>query len=272
MRDAFSIKRVGAMLLRYSYLLRASYTRILDIIYWPLVQMLTWGFLQTYLVKAGALQAPGGAAQAAGTLIGAILLWDILLRGQQGFSFSFIEEMWSRNLPNILMSPLRPPEFIVSLILMSILRLFVGVVPVTLMAILFFGFNLWALGVAFGAFFVVLMFFAWSIGLLVSGILLRYGLGAENLVWSLMFFVQPLGAVYYPVSTLPFWLQPISWMLPPTYVFEGLRAVLIEHVIRWDLLAQGFAIDVAMFSLAAVAFGRFLKSARRAGTLLQTGE
>ena len=148
----------------------------------------------------------------------------ILLRGQQGFSFSFIEEMWSRNLPNILMSPLRPAEFVVSLVLMSLIRLAVGVLPVTLLAIVFFGFNLWALGVAFGAFFVVLMFFAWSIGLFVSGLLLRLGLGAENLVWSLMFFVQPLGAVYYPVSTLPTWVQPISWSLPPTYVFEGLRA------------------------------------------------
>jgi len=267
-----SLRRVGAMVLRYSYLLRASYTRILDIIYWPLVQMLTWGFLQTYLVRAGALQAPGGAAQAAGTLIGAILLWDILLRGQQGFSFSFIEEMWSRNLPNILMSPLRPPEFIVSLILMSLIRLALGVLPVTLLAIVFFGFNLWALGVAFGAFFVVLMFFAWSIGLFVSGLLLRLGLGAENLVWSLMFFVQPLGAVYYPVSTLPAWLQPISWALPPTYVFEGLRAVLIDHVIRWDYLARGLAIDALLFTLACVAFGLLLKSARRAGTLLQSGE
>ena len=269
---SFSLKRVGAMVLRYSYLLRATYTRILDIIYWPFVQMLTWGFLQSYLAQAGALQAPGGAAQAAGTLIGAILLWDILLRGQQGFSLSFIEEMWSRNLANILMSPLRPAEFVLSLILMSLIRLAVGVLPVTLFAILFFGFNLWALGVAFGAFFVVLMFFAWAMGLFVSGLLLRLGLGAENLVWSLMFFVQPLGAVYYPVTTLPHWLQPISWMLPPTYVFEGLRAVLIDHVIRWDLLATGLAIDALLFAGAALAFGALLKSARRAGTLLQTGE
>jgi ABC-2 type transport system permease protein len=268
----FSAKRVGAMLLRYGYMLRATRTRILDIVYWPFVQMLTWGFLQTYLVQAGALQSPGGAGQAAGTLIGAILLWDILLRGQQGFSFSFIEEMWSRNLPNILMSPLRPAEFVLSLILMSLIRLAVGVLPVTLFAILFFGFNLWALGVAFGAFFVVLMFFAWSVGLLVSGLLLRLGLGAENLVWSLMFIVQPLGAVYYPVTTLPGWLQPICWTLPPTYVFEGLRAALIDHVVRWDLMAQGFAIDAFLFTLASIAFGLLLKSARRAGTLLQTGE
>ncbi len=267
-----SFRRIGAMMRRYVYLLRASWVRLLDIIYWPTLQLLTWGFLQTYLMRAGALTAPGGAAQAAGTLIGAILLWDILLRGQQGFCFSFIEEMWSRNLPNILMSPLRPWEFVVSLVAMSLLRLFVGVFPVTILAIVFFGFNLWALGVAFGAFFAVLMFFAWSLGLFVSGMLLRFGVGAENLIWSLMFLVQPLAAVYYPVTTLPAWLQPVSWMLPPTYVFEGLRAALIDHVVRWDLLAQGFAIDVVLFVAASIAFGRLLEGARRAGTLLQTGE
>ncbi|MCX7900027.1 MAG: ABC transporter permease, partial [Methylocystis sp.] len=238
----------------------------------PLIQMLTWGFLQTYLMRAGALSAPGGAAQAAGTLIGAILLWDILLRGQQGFCFSFVEEMWSRNLPNILMSPLRPAELVTSLILMSLVRLCVGVLPVTFFAILFFGFNIWSLGIVFGAAFVVLQLFGWSLGLLVSGILMRFGLGAENIIWSLMFLVQPLAAVYYPVTTLPSWLQPVSWALPPTYVFESLRAALIDHVARWDLLAQGFAIDVSLFALASFAFGMFLKSARRAGALLRTGE
>jgi ABC-2 type transport system permease protein len=189
---AVSLGRVGAMVLRYTYLLRSSWPRLLEIVYWPAVQMLTWGFLQTYLVQAQGV-VPNTAAIAAGALIGGVLLWDILLRGQQGFSFSFLEEMWSRNIPNLLMSPLRPAEFVAALMVMSLIRLAVGVVPVTLMAITFFGFNLWALGVAFAAFFVVLIFFAWSVGLLVSGILLRYGLGAENLVWSLMFIIQPLG-------------------------------------------------------------------------------
>jgi len=193
---------------------------MLEMIYWPAVQMLTWGFLQTYLVRAQGI-APNGAAIAAGALIGAVLLWDILLRGQQGFSFSFLEEMWSRNIANLLMSPLRPAEFVIALMVMSLIRLAVGVVPVTLMAIVFFGFNLWGLGIAFAAFFVVLIVFACSVGLLVSGLLLRYGLGAENLAWSLMFVIQPLGCIFYPVAALPGWLQPICWVLPPTYVFEG---------------------------------------------------
>lgn len=268
---AFSLGRIGAMVLRYSYLLRSSWPRALEMIYWPAVQMLTWGFLQTYLVRA---QGAGlnSATIAAGALIGGVLLWDILLRGQQGFSFSFLEEMWSRNLPNLLMSPLRPVEFVAALMAMSLVRLAVGVVPVTLMAMAFFGFNLWSLGIAFAAFFAVLIVFAWSVGLLVSGILLRYGLGAENLVWSLMFIIQPLGCVYFPVSALPGWLQPVCWALPPTYVFEGLRGVLLDHALRADLMAAGLAIDSLLFAGAAFAFARLLTSARRAGTLLQAGE
>jgi ABC-2 type transport system permease protein len=268
---SFSLTRVGAMALRYFYLLRSSGPRILDLMYWPMVQMLTWGFLQTYLMKAQGTPA-SGAGVAAGALIGGVLLYDILLRGQQGFSFSFLEELWSRNLANLLMSPLRPSEFVVALMTMSVVRLAIGMVPVTILAMLFFGFNLWSLGVALVAFFVLLILFSWSIGLFVSGLLLRYGLGAESLVWSLMFVIQPLGGVYYPVSVLPPWLQHVAWLFPPTYVFEGMRSVLLDHVMRWDLMAQGLAIDIVLFIAAATAFMRLLASARRAGSLLQTGE
>jgi ABC-2 type transport system permease protein len=266
----FSFARVGAMMLRYTYLLRSSWPRVVETVYWPTVQMLTWGFLQTYFAAGGAAQSAGG--KLAATLIGAVLLWDILLRAQQGFAFSFLEEMWSRNLANLLISPLRPSEFVVSLMAMSLVRLIVGVAPVTLLAIVFFGFNLWALGLALGAFFVVLAFFAWSVGLFVCGMLLRYGLGAENLAWSLMFAVQPLGCVYYPVSTLPFWLQPVALALPPTYVFEGLRSVLINHDLRLDLMAQALGLDAVYFAIAALCFSRLLAGARKAGSLMQTGE
>jgi ABC-2 type transport system permease protein len=266
----FSVSRVGAMVLRYTYLLRSSWPRSLEMAYWPTVQMLTWGFLQTYLAQSGVAQNP--TAIAAGTLIGAVLLWDILLRGQQGFSFSFLEEMWSRNLANLLMSPLRPSEFVASMMAMSLIRLFVAMIPVSVMAIIFFNFNVWSLGLAFGAFFAVLILFAWSVGLFVSGMLMRFGLGAENLVWSLMFVVQPLGCVYYPVAVLPRWVQPLCWALPPTYVFEGLRAALIDHEFRGDLMAQGLALDAVLLAGATFAFGYFLQSARRHGTLMQTGE
>jgi ABC-2 type transport system permease protein len=137
--------------------------------------MITWGFLQYYITSNA-----GFFARAAGTFIGAVLLWDILFRGQLGFSISFLEEMWSRNLGNLMMSPLRPVEFIAALMIMSIVRLLIGMIPVTLLALAFFGFNFWSLGFPLIAFFINLMLTSWAIGIFVAGLLLRNGMGAES--------------------------------------------------------------------------------------------
>src|SRR5215217_3779003 len=227
----FSPRRVAAMVLRYWYLLRSSFARLIELIYWPAVQMLMWGFLQTYLAGQASLYA-----QAGGMLVGAVMLWDILFRGQLGFSISFLEEMYARNLGNL--------------------------------TIWFFGFNLWALGLALAAFFANLMLTGWAVGIFVSGLVLRNGLGAETFAWSIMFLFLPLTCVYYPVAVLPEWLQAIAWSLPPTYVFEGMRALLIDHTFRADLMIVAFALNMALFSLAVFAFLGLLASARRNGSLM----
>lgn len=263
----FSPRRVFAMVLRYWYLLRSSWPRLLDLVYWPAVQMLMWGFLQLYID-----QNAGFFAKAGGIFIGAVLLWDILFRGQLGFSISFLEEMWARNMGNLMMSPLRSGEFVIALTVMSLIRLAIGMVPVTILAVWFFGFNLYAMGLALAAFFVNLILTSWSVGILVSGLVLRNGLGAESLAWTIMFLLLPLACVYYPVSVLPVWLQYVAWLLPPTYVFEGMRALLIDQVFRADLMAIAFALNLAYFAASAIAFRLLLDSARRQGSLLQTGE
>jgi ABC-2 type transport system permease protein len=264
---AFSPRRIGIMVLRYWYLLRSSWPRLVEVIYWPTVQVLTWGLIQIYIG-----QYSGFFARAGGTLIGAMLLWEILFRGQLGFSISFLEEIWARNLGNLMMSPLRPGEFVASLMIMSLIRLLIGMVPVSLIAIAFFGFNIYELGLALAAFFANLILTSWAIGILVSGLLLRHGLGAESLAWTLTFLLLPLACVYYPVDILPGWLQTVAWMLPPTYVFEGMRALMIDHVFRSDLMAAALALNVVFFGAATYAFLRLLESARRLGTLMQTGE
>lgn len=263
----FSFGRVGAMLLRHWYLLRSSWPRTVELIYWPAVQMLTWGFVQTYVSQNSSF-----FAQAAGTFIGALLLWDILLRSQQGFSFAFLEEMWARNLGNILMSPLRPSEYLVSLMLVSLVRLAIGMVPVTILAVPLFGYNILGLGVGLAAFFANLVVFGWALGIVVAGFLLRQGMGAESIAWSLMFLMMPLVCVYYPVEVLPALLQPVAWALPPTYVFEGMRAVVIHKNFRVDLMLEALAMNAIYVSLALAAFYRLLDSARRRGSLMQTGE
>ncbi|MGN6747769.1 MAG: ABC transporter permease [Xanthobacteraceae bacterium] len=255
------------MMLRHWYLLRSSWPRLLDLIYWPTVQMVTWGFLQYYIATNA-----GFFARAGGTFIGAALLWDILFRGQLGFSISFLEEMYSRNLGNIMMSPLRPFEFIISLMVISIVRLSLGAVPVTFLAIAFFGFNLYSFGLALVAFFFNLMLTSWAVGIFVSGLILRNGMGAENLAWSIMFLFMPLTCVYYPVETLPTWLQPVAWLLPPTYVFEGMRALVIDKVFRPDLMLEALALNALWFAAGAFGFLQLLRSARRQGSLMQSGE
>ena len=262
-----SFHRIGAMILRYWYLLLSSWPRLLELMYWPILQVITWGFLQSYIA-----QNAGFFARAGGTLIGAVILWDILFRGQLGFSISFLEEMWARNLGNLMMSPLKPIEFLLALMAMSLIRLALGVIPMMLLAFYVFHFNFLGLGLPAVAFFCNLIFTSWAVGIFVSGLVLRNGLGAESIVWTLMFALMPLACVYYPVSVLPLWLQHVSWCLPPTYVFEGLRALLTEHVFRADLMAAALAINAVLLGASFAAFMALLNSARRHGSLLGGGE
>jgi len=259
--------RIAAMVLRYLYLLRSSWTRLLELIYWPAVQLFVWGFLQFYIS-----QNSGFFARAAGMFIGAVLLWDILFRGQLGFSISFLEEMWARNIGNLMMSPLKPIEFLLSLMIMSMIRLAIGVIPMTLLALFLFHFNVYALGLPLIAFFCNLIFTSWAVGIFVSGLVLRNGLGAESIVWTLMFAIMPLACIYYPVSVLPAWLQVVAWVLPPTYVFEGMRALLIENTFRTDLMLEALAINAGLLVASFGAFLALLRSARKNGSLLSAGE
>jgi len=262
-----ALHRIGAMILRYWYLLLSSWPRLLELIYWPTVQIITWGFLQGYIA-----QNAGFFARAGGTLIGAVILWDILFRGQLGFSISFLEEMWARNLGNLMMSPLKPIEFLLALMAMSLVRLAIGVIPMTLIALFLFHFNFYGIGLPLIAFFCNLIFTSWSVGIFVSGLVLRNGLGAESIVWTLMFAIMPLSCIYYPVNVLPHWLQLVAWTLPPTYVFEGMRALLVDHVFRIDLMVEAAALNTALLIASFAAFLALLRSARRNGSLLGGGE
>ena len=262
-----SAQRVTAMVLRYWYLLRSSWPRLLELIYWPAVQMLMWGFLQTYLA-----QTTSFAAKAAGLFIGAVLLWDILVRSQLGFAVAFLEEIWSRNLGHLMMSPLRPAELVAALILVSLIKLLVAMVPVALLAYAFFGFNVLSLGVAFAFFFANLVMMSWSLGLISTGVVLRWGLGAESFAWLIVFVFLPLCCVYYPVSTLPSWLQTVALALPPTYVFEGLRAIVLRGDFVGSLMVKALALNAVYFAAGWATFAYFLQSARITGPLVQMGE
>jgi len=262
-----SLRRIGALVLRNLYLLRSSGPRILELMYWPTVQMVLWGFITLFLVSHSSW-----VAQASGVLISGVLLWDVLFRGQLGVSLVFMEEMWSRNLGHLFVSPLRPFELACALLTMSLIRTLIGVGGAALIAIPLFQFSIFSLGLPLIAFFANLIVMGWAIGLLVSGIVLRYGLGAESMAWIAIFAVQPVSGVYYPISTLPTWLQYVAAVLPSSHVFEGMRAVLFDHVFRVDLLLHAMALNVLYLAAGFLSFLAFFKIARVRGQLLHVGE
>lgn len=262
-----SVRRIAAMVLRYWYLLRGSWPRILELAYWPTVQMIIWGFISQFMATNSTW-----VAQAAGVLIAAVLLWDVLFRGQLGVSVSFLEEMWSRNLGHLFVSPLRPGEWVAALMTMSLIRTLMGTIPAALLAIPVFGYSIFDMGLPLAAFFANLIVMGWWLGLLIVALILRHGLGAESLAWVAVFLLAPVSAVYYPVSVLPGWLQAVAWTLPSAHVFEGMRALMFEDAVRWDHLAWATGLNIAYMAAAAGVFLHFFNVARRRGALLQTGE
>ena len=263
----FSPARIWAMLLRYLYILRSSWPRTLELLYWPTLQMLIWGFMSQFLYQNSSY-----VARAFGVLLAAVMLWDLLFRSQLGLSISFLEEMWARNLGQLFVTPLRPYEWLISLLAMSVIRVTIGVVPAALLAIPLYDYSIFAMGLPLVAFVVILAAMGWGLGLAICGGILRHGMGAESLAWTVIFAIAPLSCVYYPVTTLPAWLQPVCWALPSTYVFEGMRAVLFGGVFRTDYFLAGLALDVVYVAVGAAIFFIAFRDARHRGALLQMGE
>ena len=262
-----SVKRILALVLRHVYLLRGSWPRVLELMYWPTVQMILWGFITVFMVGHSSW-----VAQASGVLLSAVLLWDVLFRGQLGVSLVFMEEMWSRNLGHLFVSPLRPLELVTALLTMSLMRTLIGVGAAALIAIPLFQYSIFEMGFALLAFFANLIVMGWAIGLLVSGLVLRYGLGAEGLAWFLVFAVQPVTGVYYPVDILPPWLQTVAFWLPSSHVFEGMRGVLFTQTFRADLFLNAVVLNAVYLLIGTGAFLAYFRAARVRGQLLHVGE
>jgi ABC-2 type transport system permease protein len=264
---AFSPRRIGAMVMRHVYVLRTSWPRLAELAYWPTLQMILWGFISQFMMTNSTW-----VAQAFGVLIAAVILWDVLFRGQLGVSVSFLEEVWSRNLASLFVSPLRPYELVVSLTAMSLIRTLIGVVPASLLAIVLYKYSIFELGLPLLAFFTNLLVMGWATGLMISALIMRFGLGAESLAWIAVFALAPISGIYYPVSVLPGWLQHVSWALPSSYVFEGMRAVMFEHTFRWDLFLASSALNLVYLAVGAGVFLWMFHVARRKGLLMKLGE
>jgi ABC-2 type transport system permease protein len=257
----FRIHRTAALVLRQYYLLRNSPARVLSLFAWVAVDIVLWGFISGYLdtLAAGHDFVP--------TLLGAVLLWDFFARVMYGVTMAFLEDVWTHNFLNLFASPLSLREYLSGLVMSSVATSFIGLLMMLVLATAFFGLSFLSYGIVLLPFLLMLFLFGIALGILGSAMVLRFGPSSEWLVWPIPAVVTPFAAVFYPVSTLPGWMQHVSRLLPPSYVFEGLRTVVAGKPFAASTLWCSAVLAVAYIVLASWVFARIHRGAVRSGLL-----
>ncbi|MGA2229682.1 MAG: ABC transporter permease [Tepidisphaeraceae bacterium] len=255
-------KRAAAVVLRQYYLLRGSPARIPPLFVWVAVDVLLWGFITRYLnsvTSSGINFVPA--------LLGAVLLWDFFVRVMHGMTTAFFEDVWSRNFLNLFASPLSIAEYISGLVMTSILTSLVGLIVMLVLASAAFGLSFLAYGLMFFPFVLILFLFGIALGVFAIGVVLRLGPASEWFVWPVPALVSPFAGVFYPIATLPRWMQWISRLLPPAYVFEAMRGLIAGKGFSPAAVTLGTGICLVYILLACWFFTRVFKHAVRGGLI-----
>jgi ABC-2 type transport system permease protein len=258
-------RRVRSVVLRDYYVLRRSAPRMLEIVYWPTVELLIWGYLSVFLQ---ARRVPAVVA----VLLGGVLLWQVLFRSQSEVSMAFLEDIWSRNLLNVFVAPLTASEYLTGVVAFGALKLVVNVALTAVIALVLYGFGLFSIGPALVPFMALLLLMGWALAIVTIGVILRFGQSAEVIAWAMAFAFQPFAAVFYPVAVLPVAMQWVAHVVPASYVFEGMRAVLAGRPMPWGTLGMAALLDLVYVAGALVYFRRMLVKVRANGGLSRFGE
>lgn len=254
--------RTTAITIRQFYLIRGSLSRVLPLFIWVGIDMVLWGFMTKYLNTITDSRFNFVAA-----LLGAVLLWDFFARVMQGVTMAFFEDVWSRNFLNVFASPLNISEYVSGLVLSSIATSSIGLAIMMLIASIVFGLSFLTYGVLLFPFLLVLFLFGIALGIFGSAVVLRLGPAAEWFIWPIPAFLSPFAGVFYPLSTLPPWMQYISYILPPSYVFEGMRSIVAGRSFDVRTLALGVVLALLYILGASWFFKRMYLHAVRTGLI-----
>jgi len=262
-----SWNKIFALSLRHIYLIKGSFPRILDLIYWPTIQIFLWGFISKFFTLSSSYYN-----NTVGIILSAAILYDFLFRSSISYNMMFLEEIWSRNFTNLFTAPIKLNEIIAALTFTAIFRTLVGLVPASIIAIPLFGISIFKIGTPLIFLLLTLYIFGVTLGLLVTSGLLRFGPSFENIAWASLFFLAPLGCIYYPIEILPVWLQTISKLLPLVYIFEEMRNILIYDIINYFEIFKAILISVMYFIFGVIMFHWSYSGAKLRGTLINMGE
>jgi ABC-2 type transport system permease protein len=253
---------IGALTLRYLFVYTRNWVRIAELIFWPTMELVTWGFLTRFLDAQTGVEA----AVPVKWLLGGVILWDVMFRSQQGVAISFLEDVWTRNLLNVFVAPVRQAEYLSAAFCVGFIRIGVTVIILGVLSWALFAFNVLGFGWGLILFFANLLLFGWSLGIFSTALIMRYGQAAESFAWAVPFLVQPITAVYYPVSVMPVWLQWTALALPSTHVFEGMRDVM-DAGFSWPHFAWACGLNLVFLALVGLFYSRTLATVREKGLL-----
>ena len=261
-----SFKRIVGIFLAQLFLYRRSLTRILEIFYWPTLDILLWGFITLYLQRYSQTMP-----KFIGFFLGALIFWDLFFRAQQGITVSFLEDMWARNLINIFVSPISITEYICGLLMISFFKVVISLLVMSCLAYLFYGFDLFKMGFYLYMFLLNLVIMGWAVGVFTLGLILRFGQELEILAWAVAFLFMPFSAVFYPVNVLPHFMQVIAKFVPASYVFEGMRVVIEKGLFSWNLFIKSLFINLIYWLFVVFVFKKLFKQVLKKGILAKIG-
>jgi len=256
--------RIAAVVQRHYYEARRNVDRITDMIYWPVLDIIVWGFFTIYLTRTNVMQPT-----LVSFLLGAAILWGLFYAFQRDMAVGFLDELWSRNLINLFSTPLTVGEYVTGLILVNFAKALIGFAAASAVAWLFYAFNIFPLMLAFLPYLLNLILFALSLGVLITGLIFRYTTRIQGLAWSFAGLLQPVSCVFYPISALPGLLRDVAWMLPTSHSFEGMRQVLAGGGFSSAQFWWGLGLNAAYFIVAVVFFRWIFEKARIRGLLVK---
>ena len=223
-----NIKKIYGLFLRHFYVIKGSFPRIIDLIYWPTIQIILWGFISKFFSLYSNYYN-----NILGVILTSAILYDFLFRSSISFNMLFLEEIWSRNFTNLFIAPIKISEIIIALVFTALIRTLIGLVPAILLVSPLFGISILSLGLPLIYLFLSLYLFGVTLGLFVSSGLLRFGPAFENIAWSSLFLLAPLGCIYYPIEILPDFLQTVARALPLVHIFEEVRSILVNNTVNY---------------------------------------
>ena len=262
-----NFNRIYGLFLRHFFLIRGSFPRILDLVYWPTIQIILWGFISKFFTIYSDYYN-----NTVGVILTCAILYDFLFRSSISFNMLFLEEIWSRNFTNLFIAPMRISEIITALVGTALIRTLIGLVPAILITSPLFGISILNLGMPLFFLFLSLYIFGITLGLFVSSGLLRYGPAFENIAWSSLFLLAPLGCIYYPIEILPDIFQNIAKGLPLVYIFEEARSILVNKVVNYSNLRDAFILNAIYLLIGISLFYYSFSQARKKGSLINIGE